>query len=67
MGFMMKRVVKILMFISLIFFMDSNLNAKEKKDVDYEVYVNEISRSFIKDMKKEYGLICVGTEGGDAS
>ena len=60
----MKKLVKILMFVSLVFFMDSNLNAKEKKEVDYEVYVNEITRSFVKDMKKEYGLFCYGTGGG---
>ena len=57
MGFMMKKLVKILMFVSLVFLMDGNLNAKEEKVVDYEVYVNEITRSFAKDMKKECSSI----------
>ncbi len=32
----------------------------EKPTEDYEVYVNQVLREFALEMKKEYGLICIG-------
>jgi hypothetical protein len=42
-----------------------NVYSKEaKKDnVDYEVFVDDIVRSFAKEMKKESGLVCIGDGG----
>ena len=44
MGFMMKKYVKILMLIGMVFSMNNNIDAKdrEKGEVDYEVFVDEI-------------------------
>jgi hypothetical protein len=33
------------------------------KPAPYERYVNEIIRSFAQDMRKEYGLVCIGSGG----
>lgn len=36
---------------------------EEKESIDYEIFVNEIIRTFAKEMKKDFNLLCIG-EGG---
>jgi len=46
----------------LIFFATYQIYA-EDHDVDYELYVNEITRAFTKQMKEEFNLYCYGESG----
>jgi len=55
----MLKHVKTLFF--LIFFMVNSMNAKERPV--YVKYVHEIVNEYKKEMKKEYGLQCIGSGG----
>jgi hypothetical protein len=57
MVFMMERLVKLLIFFILL------ENCQGVPLLPYEKYVDEIINSFTKDMRKEYGLVCVGSGG----
>jgi hypothetical protein len=60
------RKISIIVLALFALGIDRNLYANETKrnDVDYTIYVDEIVRSFAKEMKKEFGLVCVGSGGG---
>ena len=55
----MLKHVKTLFF--LIFFMVNSMNANERPV--YVKYVHEIVNEYKKEMKKEYGLQCIGSGG----
>lgn len=60
----MEKLAKLLLKCFLVFLMSSFVPPhKENKSEDYEVYVNEIVNTFSKEMKKEFGLICIGSGG----
>jgi len=47
--------------LAAILFTTFGWSVETKKPMeDYEVYVNQILRDFAREMKKEYGLICIG-------
>jgi hypothetical protein len=60
------RKISIIVLVLFALGIDRNLYANETKrnDVDYTIYVDEIVRSFAKEMKKEFGLVCIGGGGG---
>lgn len=57
---MMKKIVKYFSFLILVIFYSFGIQADA---APYEKYVNEIVGAFAHDMKKEYGLICIGSGG----
>ena len=61
MGIIKDNLAKLIVVCAL--FLGVQVSAKNQDTVDYEVYVNQIVNSFAKQMKKEYGLVCIG-EGG---
>ncbi len=60
---MMQAFVRILKAILLIFSFGVSLNAQEHESPEYVYYVNEIFRSFSKQVKQEFGLDCQSTGG----
>ncbi len=39
------------------------MKEKQSKTEDYEIYVNQIIKSFAKDINNEFGLVCIGSGG----
>lgn len=63
MVFTMGRCVKVFIACCL-FILGGVMNANEKDTAeDYEIYVNEIIKSFAKEMRQELGLVCIGDGG----
>lgn len=62
MGFIIKTIASLLALIAFLFF-SSNAIKIHEKEPKYVTYVYEITNQFIKEMKREHGMICVG-EGG---
>ena len=67
MGFMMARYVNFYVLSILMMLIGLTLDAK-KEDIDdespvYTYYVAEITRAFSKQIKKEFGLECIGNGG----
>jgi hypothetical protein len=67
MGFMMARYVNFYVLSILMMLIGLTLDAK-KEDIDdespvYTRYVAEITRAFSKQIKKEFGLECIGNGG----
>ena len=60
---MTRRVKLFLVSILTVFIIGPQLEAEEYKSPAYTQYVAEITRSFSKEMKKEFGLECVGNGG----
>lgn len=54
--------VKFIILIFLILTSPAFTN-KKNKDINYELFVNEITQSFIKESETEYGIKC-GSSGG---
>lgn len=61
MGFIIRNFAKYM--ISFLVSMDLVLNAKENESSLYIQYVNEITRDFAKQIKKEFGFECIGSGG----
>ncbi len=55
--------LKIFILIYIIIFTGFKMDNKEKSPAGYEVYVNEMIRSFGKEMEHEFDLICSGGGG----
>lgn len=60
---MMGKFVRILFVSLFVLFGVSNVYSKPIKPPEYLKYVKEISRQFEKEIKKEYGLLCIGSGG----
>lgn len=63
MGSIMGNVAKYLLILLLVTLSSCGESTKKCQVSPYEKYVNEIINSFATDMKKEYGLVCVGSGG----
>ncbi len=59
----MEKHVSILVALCSFFFMSPMLISQEHKSPEYVYYVNEIFRSFSKQVKQEFGLDCESTGG----
>ena len=59
----MLRLGKFLILLLTPFITNCKMKNIQDNNEDYEVYADEIVRSFAKDMKKEYGLQCIGSGG----
>jgi len=49
--------------VFLFLFLGSKVNVQKNDSENYEIYANQLVTSFAREMKKEFGLICIG-EGG---
>lgn len=54
---------KVFFFIILSFWGVSIVNAKSIQPAEYLKYVSEVTQQFEKEMKNEYGLLCIGSGG----
>ncbi len=61
-GAQMPKLVKIIIYL-VITMTGISLNAKENKSSEYLKFVNEITKSFAKEMENEYDLYCIGSGG----
>lgn len=59
----MLKHVKLLIFLLIPFVTNCKIKNIQGNNEDYEVYADEIVRNFSKEMKREYGLQCVGSGG----
>ena len=58
-----KAIDKTVIFFIFCFLFFMPLNSQEKTPAPYLIYVKEIINSFVKEVKKEYKLECVGSGG----
>ena len=59
----MLRLGKILILLLIPFITNCNMKNIQDNNEDYEVYADEIVKNFAKEMKNEYGLLCIGSGG----
>jgi len=59
----MLRLGKILIFLLIPFITNCKMKNIKDNNEDYEVYADEIVKNFAKEMKREYGLQCIGSGG----
>ncbi len=59
----MHKCVKFLILLIIPFTISCKMKNNQDKNEDYEVYVDEVVRDFVKEAQKEYGLKCIGSGG----